>query len=104
MPRAQNAHAIINAGFLYKFNKEDNKVKNARIVYGGLSASFTRAYGTENLLKGKLLFSNDTLQSAVKSLENEIKVEENPPEPSAGYRKQLAVNLFYKVSQLFVPY
>nr|QIJ45705.1 aldehyde oxidase [Glyphodes pyloalis] len=95
MPRAQNAHAIVNSGFLFKLNKE-NKVLDTRIVYGGLSSTFNRAYQTENLLKEKTLFVNETLQSAIKSLDNELKVEENPPEPMASYKKQLALGLFYK--------
>lgn len=98
MPRAQNAHAIVNAGYLYKYNKDENKVHDARIVYGGLSPEFIRASQTETLLKGKMLFTNETLQTAVHTLEKELNVEENPPKPSASYRKQLAIGLFYKVS------
>ncbi|KAJ2948179.1 hypothetical protein O0L34_g9987 [Tuta absoluta] len=85
MPRAQNAHAIVNAGFLYKFDTK-GKVIQARIVYGGLSPTFVRATDTEAFLIGKMMFTNPTLQSAI----------ENPPEPSVQYRRQVAVNLFYK--------
>ncbi|KAI5646512.1 molybdopterin-binding domain of aldehyde dehydrogenase domain-containing protein [Phthorimaea operculella] len=95
MPRAQNAHAIVNAGFLYKLDA-NNKVLEARIVYGGLSPTFIRAINTEAFLCGKLLFTNQTLQSAINMLKTELVVVENPPEPSAKYRGQLAINLFYK--------
>lgn len=96
MPRAQNAHAIVNAGFLYKL-QSDNTVLEARIVFGGLSPSFLRASNSENHLKGKRLFQNDTLQSALKVLNGEIVVIENLPAPSSAFRKQLALALFYKV-------
>lgn len=99
MPRAQSAHAMVNAGFLYKLYY--TTVLEARIVYGGLSPEFTRAFATENDLVAKDLFTNDTLQSAIQCLSRELVVVENPPEPSAVYRKQLAVNLFYKVRKVY---
>ncbi|CAG9788241.1 unnamed protein product [Diatraea saccharalis] len=95
MPRSQNAHAIVNAGFLYKLNN-NNIVLESRIVFGGLSPQFIRALQTEQVLINKNLFENNTLQSAIKTLDKEIIVEENPPEPSAEYRKRLALGLFYK--------
>ncbi|XP_028164069.1 indole-3-acetaldehyde oxidase-like isoform X2 [Ostrinia furnacalis] len=95
MPRSQNAHAIVNGGFRYKLSN-DNKVQEARIVYGNLSPEFIRATKTEEYLKGKALFSDDVLQSALKVLNEEIVVIEHPPDDSAAYRKQLALALFYK--------
>lgn len=99
MPRSQNAHAIVNAGFQYKMDESNSTVKEARMVFGNLSPDFIRAKTTEKLLIGKKLFTNDTLQSALKSLEKEIVVIEHPPDDSAAYRKQLALALFYKVSR-----
>lgn len=101
MPKAQNAHAIVNAGFLYKLDRYTNAVIQARIVYGGLSPTFVRAVRTEHSLVGRVLFTNETLQLGIKSLKDELVVVENPPEPSAAYRKLLAINLFYKVSLLW---
>lgn len=95
--RAQNAHAIVNAGFLYEITLK-GKVCSARITYGGLSPKFIRATKTENCLVGKPLFDNATLQLAIQSLIKELIVTENPPEPSVAYRKHLAISLFYKVS------
>lgn len=102
MPRSENARAIVNAAFFYKYRSKDNKVIQSRIVYGGLSPLFTRARSTENYLVGKVLFTNETLQRALKLLESELVVQENLPEPSATYRKGLALALFYKVS--FFPF
>lgn len=66
-------------------------------MYGGLSPHFHRASDTAMHLIGKDLFNDATLQTALNVLSNELLVEENPPEPSAKYRKQLALGLFYKV-------
>lgn len=53
MPRAQNAHALVNAAFLFKLNK-NNVVESARMVYGAISPAFVRATKTEAYLKGKI--------------------------------------------------
>nr|XP_049700673.1 uncharacterized protein LOC110380995 [Helicoverpa armigera] len=95
MPRSQNASALINAGFMYRLNK-DNTVKSAKIVFGALSPTFYRAKATEQFLVGKQLFINETLSSALKILNNELIVEDNPPAPSVEYRKKVALGLFYK--------
>lgn len=99
MPKAQNSHALVNAGFLFQLNN-NNIVINARMVYGSINKNFIHASNTENLLKSQNLFNNDVLQQAYNSLENELKAEEDPPEPPAQFRQQLAIALFYKVSYL----
>ncbi|CAG9788240.1 unnamed protein product [Diatraea saccharalis] len=96
MPRAQSAHAIVNAGLLCQVQTTDNTVKEIRVVFSGLTPPYSRATKTENYLKGKPLFENDTLQGALKILDQELVATENPPAPSANYRKQLALALFYK--------
>lgn len=96
MPRSQNASALINAGFLYKLGP-NNIVECPRIVFGALSPSFIRAYSTKQFLKAKNLFTNETLASALKILEEELVVEEHPLAPSVEYRKKTALALFYKV-------
>lgn len=41
MPRAQNAHAYVNAGFKIKLgNKDTMTVSEASIVYGGIRRNF----------------------------------------------------------------
>ncbi|CAH0677124.1 unnamed protein product [Chilo suppressalis] len=95
LPRAQNAHAIVNAGFLYRL-KSDGKVRQSRIIYSGLVSPSTRATLTEKFIFGKKLFTNETLQGAVRVLEQELVATPNPPEPSTEYRKRLALGLFYK--------
>lgn len=95
MPRSQNAHAIVNAGFLMKLNS--NLVEECRIVYGGINPNFIRAEGTEKLLKGQKLYDNATLLKAYKCLDQELIPSDSPPDPKPEYRKNLAISLFYKV-------
>lgn len=99
MIRAQNAHAMVNAGFLFEFQKIGVKhsVQSCRICYGGINPKFVHAEATEKLLTGvNDFYTNQTLQNAIKSLQNEINPDERPPEPPADYRKQLAIALFYR--------
>lgn len=98
MPRSQNAHAIVNAGFLFKFKANSKLLEQANVVYGSISPKFNHATKTEAILAGKDPFTNETLQLALKSLSAEITPEEAPPEPSAAFRKMLAIALYYKVS------
>ncbi|XP_047533955.1 xanthine dehydrogenase 1-like [Vanessa atalanta] len=95
MPRSQSAHAIVQAGFNYKLN-EAGVVVDSRIVYGGLSEVFTRAWKTEAYLRGKALFRNETLQAALKVLNAELVVTEALPAPPVENRRQIALSLFYK--------
>lgn len=95
MPRAQNAHALVNAGFLLELN-EKNFVKSARIVFGAINSSFVHATKTEEFLVGKNLFDNKILQEAFAHLNNEIIPSVIPSEPSPLFRKQLSISLFYK--------
>lgn len=97
MPRSQNAHAVVNAGFLFRLKKTSTVLDQITIVYGGISPKFIHATKTEEILIGKDPFTNDGLQIALKSLSSEITPEEAPSEPSASYRKMLAMALYYKV-------
>lgn len=91
MPVAQNAHAIVNAGFLIELTQLQI-IKSARLVYGGIGGQFVHASSTEAFLVGKSVFQNATLQGAIRNLEGEIQ-----PTPAPAYTKSLAVSLFYKV-------
>ncbi|KAJ8719472.1 hypothetical protein PYW08_011647 [Mythimna loreyi] len=103
MPRSQNAHAVVNAGFLFKFKTNSKFLETATIVYGSISAKFVHAAKTEAVLAGKDPFTNETLQLALKSLSDEILPEEAPPEPSADFRKMLAISLYYKAILSLCP-
>ncbi|XP_063828787.1 uncharacterized protein LOC135078132 [Ostrinia nubilalis] len=104
MPRAQNAHAQVNAAFLYKFDHHDKEtVLSASIVMGGISAHFTHARKTEQYLVKKKIFTNEVLQEALKILEKEIKAEEIPGDLEPEYRKKCALGLFYKGLLNIIP-
>lgn len=94
MPRAQNAHAYVNAGFLLKFDK--GVTQSARLCFGGISPEFVHAIETEQFLIGKDLYTNETLQAALQILISEIKPDWVLPDASPEYRKNLAASLFYK--------
>ncbi|KAL7051325.1 hypothetical protein ACKWTF_004430 [Chironomus riparius] len=94
MPRAQNAHAYVNAAFLLELNK--TKVISAKICYGGINPTFIHAEKTEKVLIGQDLFKNQTLQQALSNLNDEINPDWLLPDASPEFRKSLALSLFYK--------
>lgn len=95
MPRTQNAHAIVNAGFLVKI--ENDLVKTANIVYGAINKGFVHASKTEKILIGKKLYDDTTLQAIFDSLNTELVPDHVLPDPSITFRKGIAISLFYKV-------
>lgn len=94
MPRAQNAHAYVNAGFLFRIQNE--KVESARICFGGINPDFIHASSTEKLVVGKDLYCNETLQAVLNSISAELRPDWVLPDASPNYRKNLAAALFYK--------
>lgn len=98
MPRAQNAHAMVNAAFLFEFADSTRKsVKSCRICYGGINPKFVHAEKTEQLLNGvNNLYTNETLQKAIKSLQEELDPDSVLPDPSPEYRRKVAIGLFYR--------
>lgn len=94
MPRAQNAHAYVNAAFLLKY--DDGVVRSARICFGGISPEFVHAKKTEKFLTGKDLYDNDVLQDTLKCLASEMSPDWVLPDACPEYRKNLALALFYK--------
>ncbi|KAI8431972.1 hypothetical protein MSG28_004503 [Choristoneura fumiferana] len=68
MPRAQNAHAILNAGFLFKLNSLN--IDKCNIVFGNIRPEFVRASQTEQALKGMLL--STALVKGIEKLNEEL--------------------------------
>ncbi|XP_049767938.1 uncharacterized protein LOC126101302 [Schistocerca cancellata] len=98
MPRAQNSHAYVNAGFLFKLDVNDvgKVICKPRIVFGGIHCDLIHATELEQYLKGENIYESSTIQQALRILDSEIQPEKMPPEASPEYRKGLAVALFYK--------
>nr|CAD7398614.1 unnamed protein product [Timema cristinae] len=101
MPRAKNVHAIVNAGFLFNLSSDGNGtvVTRPNIVYGGINPSFVHATATESYLNGKCLFTQETLNGLMNSLEQEIQPDHVLPDMAPNYRKGLTKSLIYKVGE-----
>ncbi|KAG5888275.1 hypothetical protein JTB14_025195 [Gonioctena quinquepunctata] len=102
MRRAQNAHAIVNAGFLLGLSSS-NIVESARIVYGAINPSFVHATRTEAYLVGKHIFDNTVLAEAFTLLDGELEPNYVQPDPSPEIRKGIAIALFYKFILSIAP-
>lgn len=97
MPRSENAHAYVNAAFAVRVDSSNSTVTGKpTLVYGGIEAHDIQATATASVLEGAKLLEQDTLKSALASLENEIVPNTTPVSSSAKYRKSLALGLFYK--------
>ncbi|KAJ8967057.1 hypothetical protein NQ317_000049 [Molorchus minor] len=94
MARAQNTHALVNAGFLFKF--KGATVESANIIYGAISPTFIHATKTENYLRGKNVFDNNILKKAFQTLDQELQPEWVLPDARPEFRKMLAIALLYK--------
>uniref|UniRef100_T1JJD0 FAD-binding PCMH-type domain-containing protein n=1 Tax=Strigamia maritima TaxID=126957 RepID=T1JJD0_STRMM len=105
MPRAQSAHAYVSGAFLAEVDERDNckVLTKPSIVFGGLSLKFIRAKKTEQYLVGQKLADVKVFQAAVNQLSQEIVTEDNLHMVSSVYRKQLALNLFYKYVLSVIP-
>uniref|UniRef100_A0A0A9YHM8 Indole-3-acetaldehyde oxidase n=1 Tax=Lygus hesperus TaxID=30085 RepID=A0A0A9YHM8_LYGHE len=98
MPRAQNAHAYVNAGFLIKVDKKDGYkvLEKPRIIFGGIQPKFVHASKSEDFLEGRKLVDEGTLKGVLDVLEKEIVPDHILPDASPEYRRGLAMSLLYK--------
>jgi len=97
MPRAENAHAYVNAAFYMEVDPTGSTVKGKpSLVFGGIGTHGISANATAAFLVGKNLLEPDTLKGALESLGNEIVPNTPPAAASTQYRKSLATSLFYK--------
>ncbi|KAJ8668983.1 hypothetical protein QAD02_000242 [Eretmocerus hayati] len=96
MPRAQNAHALVNAGFLFKFDEEGKVCGKPNIIIGGIRPNFLHATKTEEYLKDKCIYDIKHVQEALKILKSEINPDHILPDYDPSFRRLLAVCLFYK--------
>uniref|UniRef100_A0A0A9YL90 Indole-3-acetaldehyde oxidase n=1 Tax=Lygus hesperus TaxID=30085 RepID=A0A0A9YL90_LYGHE len=95
MPRAQNVHAYVNAGFLFQIDGNYRTISKPRIVYGGIASNFVHASETENFFHGKCLFDNSALKDGLGFLNQELKPTQYF-DKDIRYTKNLAICLFYK--------
>ncbi|XP_062514370.1 uncharacterized protein LOC134189984 isoform X2 [Corticium candelabrum] len=97
MPRHQNAHAYVNAGFNVKFTEKGKTVVlSAVLAFGGIGKHTVHGTKTEKLLKGKDLRHKATLAAALTQLSDELIPNSTLVSASPTYQKSLAISLFYK--------
>ncbi|XP_036145981.1 xanthine dehydrogenase/oxidase [Monomorium pharaonis] len=96
MPRAQNAHAHVNAGFLFKLCSKGTVLERPNIIYGGINKNFLHATNTELMLIGKSILDNQVLKIALNTLHDELQPDHVLPDYSPEFRRTLAIGLFYK--------
>ncbi|CAC5385055.1 XDH [Mytilus coruscus] len=92
--RSQNSHSFVNAGIRMKIDKSNKFVVKEKpcIVFSGISKDFVHAKQVGNYLQGKKL-----KKGALTTLSSELNPDPNidPVEPSAGYRKNVAIGFLY---------
>nr|XP_050853429.1 uncharacterized protein LOC127065310 isoform X1 [Vespula vulgaris] len=96
MPRAQNAHAHINAGFLFKLDGIGKVMEKPNIIIGGIRDDFMHANKTQDFLVNKSIFDKNVVKSAIDTLDKELNPNHVLPDYSPEFRKTLAEGLFYK--------
>ncbi|XP_059174496.1 uncharacterized protein LOC131954765 [Physella acuta] len=97
-PRWQNAHAYINAAF--KITIDNRKIiGQPNFVIGGINAHTIHAVKAEEFIQNKTL-SDDVINETLQIMFSELEPSEDPILSSATYRRQLAVNLLYKVAHM----
>ncbi|XP_043523035.1 xanthine dehydrogenase/oxidase-like isoform X2 [Frieseomelitta varia] len=96
MQRAQNAHAHVNAGFLFKLNGAGKVLEQPNIIFGGINKNFLHALDTEKFLNGKSIFDKEVVKEALNRLDNELLPDYVLPEYSPKFRKTLAEGLLFK--------
>ncbi|CAK9818034.1 Indole-3-acetaldehyde oxidase [Anthophora plagiata] len=96
MPRAQNAHAHVNAGFLFKLNGAGKVVERPNIIIGGINKEFLHALNTESFLVGKSILERNVVKEALEKLDGELNPDHVLPDYSPKFRQILAEGLFFK--------
>ncbi|CAL8082189.1 unnamed protein product [Orchesella dallaii] len=96
--RHQNAHAYVNAAFLFKVDYKNNFTVREKptICFGGINPDFVHATGTEMFFIGKALNAS-TLAGAMESLQREVVPDYILPDATPEYRRGLTQSLLYKV-------
>ncbi|XP_061392391.1 uncharacterized protein LOC133327874 [Musca vetustissima] len=97
MPRAQNAHAYVNAAFLLELEpNRTNKIVNSRICFGGISPNFVHASTIEGILRGQCFYDKTVVQQIFSEMPTTIQPNEVLTEASPKYRRKLASGILLK--------
>ncbi|GAU94198.1 hypothetical protein RvY_06020 [Ramazzottius varieornatus] len=99
MPRSQNSHALVNAGFraeVDSYQTGKRIIRSIALIFGNINPSFIYAIHTQKFLIEADMADPAVLQGALGRLRNELQPKAYPAEPSLEYRTNLACALFYK--------
>ncbi|XP_075144825.1 uncharacterized protein LOC142219934 [Haematobia irritans] len=96
MPRAQNAHAYVNAAFLLEVESATGNVASSRLCFGGIRPDFVHASALEDLLNGKCFYDKEVVGKIFSQLPTVLQPNEVLPDPSPDYRRKLACGLMLK--------
>ncbi|CAD6991713.1 unnamed protein product [Ceratitis capitata] len=103
-PRAQNAHAYVNAAFLLDMDVTAwGIVNSARLCFGGINPDFVHATATESFVIRQNIFDKEVSAQLFSLLSAEVVPNEVLPDPSPAYRRSLACALFYKTLLKLAP-
>ncbi|XP_030374471.1 indole-3-acetaldehyde oxidase [Scaptodrosophila lebanonensis] len=94
MPRAQNAHAYVNAAFLLEL--QGPTIQSARLCFGGIRPDFVHATAIEKLLVSRNPYDAALMEQTFGQLSTILQPDEVLPDASPAYRSKLACGLFYK--------
>lgn len=103
MPRAQNAHAIVNAAFLLELDTATGIVRNARICFGGINPDFVHATAIEDILKDQSFYEKAVVEKIFTKLPAILEPSDVLPDPSPEYRRMLACGLMLKFLLVSAP-
>uniref|UniRef100_A0A1B0GDN7 FAD-binding PCMH-type domain-containing protein n=1 Tax=Glossina morsitans morsitans TaxID=37546 RepID=A0A1B0GDN7_GLOMM len=96
MPRAQNAHAYVNAGFLLDFDSTARQVNDARICFGGITPEFIHAEPIEKMLKTQCFYDKTVIEKTFSELPKILNPDAELTDASPEYRRKLACGLLFK--------
>ena len=96
-PRSSFAVAHVNGAFCAEFDKGDqNTIKRASFVFGGVSGNFIHPTNTEAFIVGKDLTKPEVMNKLFELLRAEVVLDNDPHITSGEFRTGLVSSLLYK--------
>ena len=90
--------AIVNACLQVALD-DDDKIKDANLVYGGMAPITILAKEASKVMVGKTFTDPQTLEGVMNALEHDFNLPFGVPGGMAWYRKSLALGFFYRFYQ-----
>ena len=93
-PRSSFAVAHVNGAFCAEF--DENTIKRASFVFGGVSGNFIHPANTEAFIVGKDLTNPEVMNKLFELLRAEVVLDDDPQLTSGEFRTGLVSSLLYK--------